>query len=164
MPKSTRFSRLPKVEYLIERGCPVEVLPTFQVLADHANNRTGICWPSMRRLAAILGRSTRTIQRHIHELVRLGLVEIVERRRWRGRYSSYTFKVLHFAELIRRKKADLTSGHGRPPVKAVPNKGRTKGYELNPPNPPLRGPEGARRRREGYAWLFGDGPEGEGTG
>ncbi len=164
MPKSTRFSRLPKVEDLIARGCPVEVLPTFQVLADHAHNRTGVCWPSMRRLAGILGRSTRTVSRHVHELVRLGLVEIVARRRWRGRYSSYTFKVLHFVELIRRKKGDLTSGHGRPVGENKPYKNRTRNYELNPPTPQQSKEEQRRRRRAGgYSWIFGeDGEDGAG--
>jgi DNA-binding transcriptional ArsR family regulator len=154
MPKSTRFSRLPKVEYLRARGCPVEVLPTLAALSDHANNASGLCWPRMSRLAAILGRSVRTVQRHVHELVRLGLVEIVERRRWRGRYSSYTFRVVHIAELIRRKKGDSTTGHAGPVGKRAPYKGRTKDYELPPKSPPIRGEEGARRRREGYEWLF----------
>ncbi len=162
MRNSTRFSRLPKVEYLRARGCPVEVLPTLQVLADHASNTSGLCWPSMTRLAAILGRSTRTLQRHIHELVRLGLVELVERRRWRGRYSSYTYRVIHIAELIRRKRAGSTTGHGRPVGEAVPYKSRTRSYELPPKSPPIKGPEGAKRRRAGYEWLFGDPGEADG--
>ncbi|MDP9457035.1 MAG: helix-turn-helix domain-containing protein [Actinomycetota bacterium] len=155
MPKSTRFSRLPKVEYLIARGCPVEVLPTFQVLADHANNRTGVCWPSMRRLAGILGRSVRTIQRHVHTLQALGLIEIIERRRWRGRYSSYTFRVLHFVELIRRKKGSSTTGHAGPMVKGAPIKKEHKHYE-HPPKSSQQSKEEQRRRRRagGYSWLF----------
>ncbi|MDP9426986.1 MAG: helix-turn-helix domain-containing protein [Actinomycetota bacterium] len=154
MPKSTRFSRLPKVEYLRARGCTVELMPTLQALSDHANNTTGLCWPRMSRMAAILGRSVRTVQRHVHELVRLGLVEIVERRRWRGRYSSYTFKVMHIVELIRRKKAGSTTGHGGPVGDGPPYKNRTRSYELPPKSPPIRGPEGARRRQQGYEWLF----------
>ncbi len=164
MRKSTRFSRLPKVEYLRARGCTVELLPTLQVLADHAHNSSGICWPSMSRLAAILGRSTRTLQRHIHELVRLGLVELVERRRWRGRYSSYTYRVVHIAELIRRKKADSTTGHGGPVGKPAPYKSKTRNYELPLKSPPIRGEEGARRRQQGYEWLFRDPGEANGAG
>ncbi|PLS87757.1 MAG: hypothetical protein CYG60_00215 [Actinobacteria bacterium] len=164
MPKSTRFSRLPKVEYLRARGCTVELLPTLQVLSDHANNRSGVCWPSMRRLAGILGRSPRTIQRHVHELVRLGLIELIERRRWRGRYSSYTYRVVFITELIRRKKAGSTTGHAGPVVKDAPNKRRTRGYELNPPDPPIKGPEGAQRRRRGYEWLFDRGGGEDGAG
>jgi DNA-binding transcriptional ArsR family regulator len=164
MPKSTRFSRLPKVQYLRERGCTVELLPTLQVLADHANNTSGLCWPSMSRMAAILGRSVRTIQRHVHELVRLGLVELVERRRWRGRYSSYTFRVMHFAEWIRRKKAGSTTGHAGPVEKDAPYKERTKHSRTPPKSPPIKGPEGARRRREGYGWLFDRGGGADGAG
>ncbi len=155
MPKSTRFSRLPKVEYLIARGCPVEVLPTFQVLADHANNTSGLAWPRMSRLAAILGRSVRTVQRHLHQLQALGLIEIVERRRWRGRFSSYTYRVVFFTELIRRKRAGSTSGHGRPPVKEAPIKKEHKHYE-HPPKSSQQSKEEQRRRRRagGYSWLF----------
>ncbi len=154
MPKSTRFSRLPKVEYLRARGCPVEVLPTLQVLSDHANNSSGLCWPSMSRLAAILGRSTRTLQRHIHELVRLGLVELVERRRWRGRYSSYTYRVMHIVELIRRKKAGSTTGHAGPVGEAIPYKERTRHSRTPPKSPSETKEEQRRRRRQGYEWLF----------
>jgi hypothetical protein len=38
-------------------------------------------------LAATLGHSVHTVQRHLHLLRELGLVGFVERRRWRGRYS-----------------------------------------------------------------------------
>jgi len=149
-----KFTRTPKASYLIQRGCPVEVLPTYLALSDHANNNTGLCWPRMETLAAILGRSVRTIQRHLHALQELGLIEFVERRRWRGRFSSYTYRVLHFADLIRRKKAASTTGHGGPVGKRPPNITRTKRQKTNPPNPPVSGPEAAKRRREGYEWLF----------
>ena len=52
----------------------------------------------------ILGRSVRTVQRHLHVLRELGLVDFVERRRNLSRFSSYIFRVVHFVELIRRKK------------------------------------------------------------
>ena len=149
-----KFTRTPKVSYLIDRGCPVEVLPTYQALSDHANNTTGLCWPRMETLAAILGRSVRTIQRHLHVLQALGLVEFVERRRWRGRFSSYTYRVMHFLDLIRRKKATSTTGHGGPVGKTAPYIPRTKRQKQTPLNPPLRGEEGSKRRREGYEWLF----------
>ncbi len=129
-------------------------MPTLQVLSDHADNSTGLCWPKMETLARILGRSVRTVQRHVHELVRLGLLELVERRRWRGRYSSYTYRVVHFVDLVRRKKASSTTGHGGPVGKGAPYKEQTKHYEHPPKSPPIRGEEGARRRREGYQWLF----------
>ncbi len=149
-----QFTRLPKLSYLLERGCPVEAVPTYLALSDHAHNTSGLAWPSMRRLAGILGRSTRTIQRHIHMLQALGLVEIVERRRWRGRYSSYTYKVLHFAELIRRKKAGSTTGHAGPVGEAIPYKERTRHSRTPPKSPSETKEEQRRRRRQGYEWLF----------
>ncbi len=149
-----KFTRIPKASYLIEMGCPVEVLPTYQALSDHANNTTGLCWPRMETLSAILGRSVRTIQRHLHKLQALGLVEFVERRRWRGRFSSYTYKVLHFADLIRRKKAASTTGHGGPVEKASPYIPRTRRQKQTPLAPLPTKDEARKRRKEGYEWLF----------
>src|ERR671927_734049 len=89
---------------LILAGVPAEVIPTYCSLADYANNKTGLCWPKMETLAKTIGRSVRTVQRHLHLLKELGLVEFVERRRLRGRYSSYLYKVVHIMR---------TTGHGQ---------------------------------------------------
>src|SRR5215212_4252626 len=89
---------------LMEAGIPAEAIPTYCALTDYANNKTGLCWPKMETLGRILGRSVRTIQRHLHLLKELGLIEFVERRRNRGRYSSYTYRVLHIMR---------TTGHGQ---------------------------------------------------
>jgi len=75
-----KFTRIPKVQDLILAGVPTEVIPTYCALSDYTNNKTGLCWPKMETLAATLGRSARTIQRHLHQLRELGLVEFVERR------------------------------------------------------------------------------------
>src|ERR687885_554811 len=80
---------------LILAGVPAEAIPTYCALTDYANNKTGLCWPKMETLAKTLGRSVRTVQRHLHLLKELGLIEFVERRRLRGRYSSYLYRVLH---------------------------------------------------------------------
>jgi DNA-binding transcriptional ArsR family regulator len=98
-----RFTRIPKTSELISAGVPTEVIPTYCALADYTNNKTGLCWPKMETLAATLGRSVRTVQRHLHVLKRKGLVEFVERRRNRGRYSSYLYRVVHIVR---------TTGHG----------------------------------------------------
>jgi DNA-binding transcriptional ArsR family regulator len=108
VPKKRKFTRIPKTTDLIVAGVPVEAIPTYTCLADHAHNRTGECWPSMRRLAEILGKSVRTIQRHLHTLKECGLVEFVERRRHRGRFSSYLYRVVFFVS---------TTGHERRAVK-----------------------------------------------
>ena len=46
----------------------------------------------------------RTLQRHLHTLKDQGIIEFVERRRNKGRYSSYLYRVLHIVR---------TTGHGR---------------------------------------------------
>jgi DNA-binding transcriptional ArsR family regulator len=139
------FTRIPKTQVLIEQGVPVEALPTYLALSDHASNKNGLCWPKMETLAKILGRSVRTVQRHLHLLKELGLVEFVHRRRHRGRFSSYLYRVVHFVELIRRKKGAATTGHGRPLEHGSPNRRRTR--QVN--NPPLYPP------KDPYRWWMG---------
>jgi DNA-binding transcriptional ArsR family regulator len=131
-----RFTRIPKVEALVLAGVPTEAIPTYCALADYANNKTGLCWPKMETLAITLGRSVRTVQRHLHLLKELGLIEFVERRRQSGRFSSYLYKVIHIVR---------TTGHGRRAVRGDPIYRRTK-RSVTPPNSPPR---------EGYNWLFG---------
>jgi DNA-binding transcriptional ArsR family regulator len=101
---AARFTRILKTSELVSAGVPAEAIPTYCVLADHANNKTGLCWPKMETLAKTLGRSVRTVQRHLHLLRERGLIEFVERRRNRGRFSSYLYRVLHIVR---------TTGHGR---------------------------------------------------
>jgi DNA-binding transcriptional ArsR family regulator len=141
------FTRIPKVQDLILAGVPTEVIPTYCALSDYTNNKTGVCWPKMETLASTLGRSARTIQRHLHQLRELGLVEFVERRRWRGRYSSYTYRVLHVAQLLRRKRrrSSPTTGHTQPVGSGLPILTRTKGTKTTLSSSPT----------EGYEWLFG---------
>jgi DNA-binding transcriptional ArsR family regulator len=92
---AARFTRIPKTSELVSAGVPAEAIPTYCALADYSNNKTGLCWPKMETLAATLERSVRTIQRHLHLLRERGLIEFVERRRNRGRFSSYLYRVLH---------------------------------------------------------------------
>ena len=156
-----KFTRLPKIQTLIETGVPTESIPTFYALCDHARNDSGECWPSMARLAQILGKSVRTIQRHLQALKEAGVVEFVERRRNKGRYSSYLYRVVFFT---------LTTGHGRRMGKRGPiNKGtrRTTNAPQSPPREDFNGWLGLpsdykrqqeprrERRREDYRWFFG---------
>jgi DNA-binding transcriptional ArsR family regulator len=134
VPPKPKFTRIPKVEDLVRSGVPAEVISTYCALSDYANNKSGLCWPKMHTLAKTLGRSIRTVQRHLHLLKERGLIEFVARRRNRGRFSSYLYRVLHIA----------TTGHGRREVKANPNKRRTKRSVIPPNRPP----------QEGYEWLF----------
>src|ERR671920_499837 len=141
MPQKPRFTRIPKVEAIVLAGVPTEAIPTYCALADYANNKSGLCWPKMETLAKTLCRSVRTVQRHLHLLKELGLIEFVERRRQSGRFSSYLYKVIHIVR--------TTTGHGRRLVRGSPNIRRTKRSVIPPNSPP----------REGYNWLFGTGEE-----
>jgi DNA-binding transcriptional ArsR family regulator len=138
VPAKPKFTRIPKVEELVGSGVPAEAIPTYCALTDYANNKTGLCWPKMETLAKTLGRSVRTIQRHLHLLRERGLIEFIERRRNKGRFSSYLYRVLHIVQ---------TTGHGRPLVKRDPNRRRTKRSVTPPISPP----------NEGYDWLFDGG-------
>ena len=155
MAVTSKFTRIPKVSDLIMAGVPTEAIATYAALADHANNRTGLCWPKMETLAKRLSRSPRTIQRHLRLLKEKGLVEFVERRRdGRGRFGAYLYRVLHVAAVAARggaKKGRATTGQGG---RVAPNRGRTKQRE-GTPLPPKKDP------KVGYGWLFGhDAPPG----
>ena len=149
MPPKPKFTRIPKMRDLIEGGVPTEAIPTYCALADYSNNKTGLCWPKMETLAKTLGRSVRTVQRHLHLLKELGLVEFVERRRLQGRYSSYVYRVLHIVR---------TTGHeGR--VASILKRRTKPRLSKNPPrtqehDPQEKRKQEAQRRREGFEWLF----------
>ena len=138
MAQKPKFTRIPKVEALVLAGVPTEAIPTYCALSDYANNKTGLCWPKMETLAKTLGRSVRTVQRHLHLLRELSLIEFVERRRNSGRFSSYLYRVLHIVR---------TTGHGRRVRKGEPIYKGTKRSVIPPNSPPT----------EGYSWLFGKG-------
>jgi predicted transcriptional regulator len=143
-----KFTRIPKTSELICAGVPTEVIPTYCALADYTNNKTGLCWPKMETLAKTLGRSVRTIQRHLHVLKSKGLVEFVERRRTRGRYSSYLYRILHIVR---------TTGHGRHVEGRSLYRERTKrlsNSQKSSESKQERRQREAKRRREGYEWLF----------
>ena len=150
MAARPKFTRIPKMRDLMEAGVPAEAIPTYCAVTDYANNKTGLCWPKMETLARTLGRSVRTVQRHLHLLKDLGLIEFVERRRLRGRYSSYVYRVLHIMR--------TTTGHGGRVASIL--KGRTKpnlSTNLSQTQEYDRQEERkreAKRRREGFEWLF----------
>jgi DNA-binding transcriptional ArsR family regulator len=153
VPAKPKFTRIPKMRDLIEAGVPAEAIPTYCALTDYANNKRGVCWPKMETLAKTLDRSVRTIQRHLHLLKGLGLIEFVERRRLRGRYSSYVYRVLHIV------RTTTTTGH-RERVASILKKRTKPSLSTKPPNttdtdPKEKRKRDAQRRREGYDWLFG---------
>ncbi len=178
MAARPKFTRIPKVSNLVFAGAPAEAIPTYCALADYANNKTGLCWPKMETLANTLGRSVRTVQRHLYLLKECGLIEFVQRRRHKGRFSSYLYKVLHIGRTTTATTA-TTTGHGRPEVKRKPIYKGTKPSVIAPNSPPKeafnwlfdepsdpkadaehqrqrdeRRAGDSERRKEGYEWLF----------
>ncbi len=169
----SRFTHIPKTYDLIQAGCPTEAIATYAALADYANNKTGLCWPKMETLAKTLGRSARTVQRHLHLLKDLGLIELVERRRDRaGRFGAYLYRVLHIVSSSSSKTR--TTGQSGPIAPfnkktrrsnnpLTPKRPITEGYEylFGDPSSPEPDPEAverrrrdAERRRDSYGWLF----------
>ena len=98
---SGRYTELPKTyELVFQLGIRPELIYTYAALSDFANNKTGECYPQMRTIAGLLGRSVRTVQRHLHELQDFGLVEFVQRLRDdSGRYRGYLYRILHTARI-----------------------------------------------------------------
>jgi hypothetical protein len=144
-----KFTRIPKVNALIAAGCPAEVIPTYCALSDYTNNKSGLCFPKMETIAHTLDRSVRTIQRHVHLLASLGLIELLERRRHKGRFSSYLYKIIHITR---------TTGHQFPKVSRRLLKKGTKeltNSESSQESAEERREREAKRRRAGYEWLFG---------
>jgi len=160
-----KFTRIPKIPDLISAGVPAEAVGTYCSLADHAHNKTGLCWPKMETLAQILNRSVRTIQRHLHLLKEAGVIEFVERRRYKGRFSSYTYKILHIVttghtHLVGKRRSIYK---GTKQLRTTPKSPIKQGYEwlFGEDSPPdikeatdTKRRERAKRRTDGYEWLF----------
>jgi DNA-binding transcriptional ArsR family regulator len=60
-------------------------------LADHHNETTGACFPSIGRLAQLSELSRRAVHGHLEELERLGLIEVEPRHRDNGSTSSHGY-------------------------------------------------------------------------
>ena len=153
---AAKFTRIPKVEQLVASGVPTEVIPTYCCLADYSNNKSGLCWPKMETLARTLNRSVRTVQRHLHLLKEKGLIEFVERRRHKGRFSSYLYRVLHIAK---------TTGHGKRVAGRSLYRRRTKSslnsrkeqisaIDKEHREQTIKARKGEQHTKRGYEWFF----------
>jgi predicted ArsR family transcriptional regulator len=152
-----KFNRIPKTEDLIpqfrEAGIGLHCLPTYLCLLDHCNSKTGRAWPSINRMASILGLCRRTVERHMRQLCEAGLVlRNHQQRARRGRFSTRRYVVV--AVLFLRR---ATVRHqGRTSARSL-YKERTKD-SLNSTKPQEsreeRRQREAKRRREDYEWLF----------
>ena len=169
MAAQKKFTRIPKIPDLISAGVPTEAIGTYCALTDYSNNKTGLCWPKMETLAAILNRSVRTIQRHLHLLKDKGVIEFVERRRHKGRFSSYTYRILHIATTGHTHLVEKRSPiyRGTKQLRTTPKSPIKQGYEwlFDKPKDPKAESEHQRerteqrkkeseRRKEDYEWLF----------
>ncbi len=159
-----KFNRIPKTEDLIpqvrEAGVGLHVLPTYLCLLDHCNSRTGRAWPSINRMAKILGLCRRTVERHMRQLVDAGLVLRNDQQRGRrGRFSTRRYVVV--AVLFFRR---ATVRHGGRTSKPSLYKERTKSL-LNSRKEQISAidrehrEQTIRQRREeqrkrGYEWFF----------
>ena len=175
---SGRYTELPKIYELVSLGIRPELIYTYAALSDFANNKTGECYPQMKTIAGLLGRSVRTVQRHLHELQDFGLIEFVQRLRDdSGRYRGYLYRILHTARIAERRKAKKQEKQEAERRKGIEQsqrrrrrffKKRATGHESPvyedkrtstenncPPNPPTED------FKEGYEWLFGEKPDPE---
>jgi hypothetical protein len=55
---------------------------TYAALVEHYRDNSS-CWPSMERLASMVGCCARTIQNHVKELIVGGLVTVIKRGCWK---------------------------------------------------------------------------------
>jgi DNA-binding transcriptional MocR family regulator len=55
---------------------------TYAALVEHYRDNSS-CWPSMERLASMVGCCARTIQNHVKELITEGLVTVIKRGCWK---------------------------------------------------------------------------------
>lgn len=158
-----KFTRILKMIEFQRLDISAELIPTYCALADYSNKK-GYCWPKMETLAKTLKCSVRTIQRHIKELAEKGLIEIVKRRRIKGKLSSYLYKIVHIAHLASTGHKRQVERSPRFPRKSRKSrhsrKERTRQNVNTPYSPPLSREEKRRlddkKRKEGYEFLFGE--------
>lgn len=103
---STPFAIVPA--YLLDVS--PTALKVYLALALHADHETGVCWPSQKRLAAQVGKSTQTVRRACQELVDAGALEVEHRTSEQGDPTSNLYR-LPFA--IARRGGGIT--HDRTP-------------------------------------------------
>jgi hypothetical protein len=136
---------------------PLDPGPKFVLVAlgDHAADHSGedwTCFPSLARLTAMTGMSTRTVERHLKDLWRAGWISRVRRRRADGKLGIYDF-TLHRdperrAELAQargeaRAGEDPRESDSEPPVRLTGGEGAEPPVNLTPatrqigPQPPV---------------------------
>jgi hypothetical protein len=155
-----KFNRIPKSEDLIpqlrEAGIGLHVLPTYLCLLDHTDSK-GRCWPSINRMARILGLCRRTVERHVRLLAEGGLVLRNHQQRGRaGRFSTRRYVVVAVMFLKRATVRHGSRTRGGEAIykgtKDSLNSGKT---EIEHKDQEARRRAQERKRRwEGYEWLL----------
>jgi len=81
------------IKWAWSKQCPSPTAKLVLVaLADHAN-ADGECWPTMKSVAELAGVSPRTVHDHIKALEDAGLLERIGRRKHRGEFRGWTFRL-----------------------------------------------------------------------
>ena len=122
-------------------------------LADHHNERSGECFPSIARLAELCEMSRRSVETHLAELEAAGLIERALRFREGGGKTSNTY-ILKLADSDAQnlRMGSAKSAHGDAQNLRMNNLGNNNLGNKPPPTP-----QGGRRRervisfKEAYA-------------
>jgi hypothetical protein len=84
-PPGPKWKALQGMMGLGLKGADIRVL---WVLIEHANTKTGLCYPAQERIAALLANPERTVRRAISSLSKGGLIRVLIRRTKRGAISN----------------------------------------------------------------------------
>jgi DNA-binding transcriptional MocR family regulator len=77
-----------------QRGLKPAAKIVLYWLADHHNETTGQCFPSIKRLVDLCEMDRATVIRHINNLVEMGLVNRIERTRDNGSQTSNAYELM----------------------------------------------------------------------
>ena len=165
MAAKQKFTRMPKADELVPQlrsaGIGLHVLPTYLCLLDHCNSKTGRAWPSINRMANILGLCRRTVERHMKDLVAAGLVLRNDQQRGRrGRFSTRRYVVV--AVLFFRRATVRHGGRTSKPslykqrTNSLLNsrKERISDLDREHREQTIKERRGEEHRKRGYEWFF----------
>ena len=124
-------------------------LGVYTVLARHAHRKTGECWPSIGRLASLLGVARNTIKAALRTLEAAGLILLKRRRDPAGDCTSHLFTLLDAVPAavearLAKRRAAVTAPEGGgaaadlPPVSSCPTGGAAVAQEPDLPLEPQK--------------------------
>lgn len=85
---------IPFLQAAVEKGLSDLGFRVYATLMSHKNRLTGLCFPTAARIAALVGKSERSVRKVIAELVDLGFLLIERSRRPSGRYGVNLYKLM----------------------------------------------------------------------